>query len=399
MKQICTQLPNAIRGITLVEIMIALVLSLLLSAGALQVFISNKATYQTSEALTRIQENGRFAIDLLSREIRGSGFRECFVASTVHSVRIPTGNTSWMYDFANPLLGYEGSSSIFPGSNSSSVVPGNDGIPDAITVTQVTEAKVRITAHNTTDDTFTVITSPDASGNIDPITKKEIVKVVDCLNQQAAIFQNTEDTDNATKIGHKFVASGTDIIPGNCENRLGTTTATLGKNYFCSNPSPSTQSTPTVFGFIVADSAAIPTNNSKLFRQMNATFYIGDGRNNSIGEPIPSLHSINIKDDYELIEGIENMQILYGVDTDIDSKPETIFVTQYVTADQVPVVANWNNVISVRLFLLARSIEPTSGDRKPYTFMGTTRMPPIGDRYMRRQITVTIQVRNNELDQ
>jgi len=52
----------------------------------------------------------------------------------------------------------------------------------------------------------------------------------------------------------------------------------------------------------------------------------------------------------ELIQGVENMQIRYGVDTDSDGA-----INQYQTSTQVN--NNWNNVISVRITLLVNTIK------------------------------------------
>lgn len=63
-------------GFTLVELMIALVLSLFLIGGAILISSSGKATYTDSEQLSRAQESIRFASDFLIRDIRNAGFRD-----------------------------------------------------------------------------------------------------------------------------------------------------------------------------------------------------------------------------------------------------------------------------------------------------------------------------------
>lgn len=62
------------RGLTLVELMVSLVLSLVLAAGMIQLFIGTKQTYRFYDALSRIQENGRFALDSMSGDIRMAGY-------------------------------------------------------------------------------------------------------------------------------------------------------------------------------------------------------------------------------------------------------------------------------------------------------------------------------------
>ncbi|NJM11546.1 MAG: prepilin-type N-terminal cleavage/methylation domain-containing protein [Synechococcaceae cyanobacterium SM1_2_3] len=62
-------------GLTLIEIMVALVISMFLLAGLLQLFIITRQSARVQENLSRVQENGRYAIDYLSRFIRLAGYR------------------------------------------------------------------------------------------------------------------------------------------------------------------------------------------------------------------------------------------------------------------------------------------------------------------------------------
>jgi type IV pilus assembly protein PilW len=61
-------------GLTLVEILVALVISAFLMAGVIQLFLGSKQTYRSHDALSRIQENGRFALETMSRDIRAAGY-------------------------------------------------------------------------------------------------------------------------------------------------------------------------------------------------------------------------------------------------------------------------------------------------------------------------------------
>lgn len=62
------------RGLSLVELMVALVISLFLTAGVIQLFIGSKQTYRFHDALSRLQENGRLALDTMAADIRMAGF-------------------------------------------------------------------------------------------------------------------------------------------------------------------------------------------------------------------------------------------------------------------------------------------------------------------------------------
>jgi type IV pilus assembly protein PilW len=60
-------------GISLIEIMIALLIGAFLLGGVLQIFIGGKQTYRMQESLSRLQENGRFALDFIGRDVRMAG--------------------------------------------------------------------------------------------------------------------------------------------------------------------------------------------------------------------------------------------------------------------------------------------------------------------------------------
>ncbi|WOX07276.1 PilW family protein [Microbulbifer pacificus] len=65
------------RGLSLIELMIALVLSATLLWGVLQIFDGNRNTMQMQTAFARVQESGRFATDLLTKEIRMADYWGC----------------------------------------------------------------------------------------------------------------------------------------------------------------------------------------------------------------------------------------------------------------------------------------------------------------------------------
>lgn len=64
------------RGATLVELMVAGTVGFFLIAGILSLFTATKQSYRANEAMSRLQENGRYALEFLSRDIRQAGYRE-----------------------------------------------------------------------------------------------------------------------------------------------------------------------------------------------------------------------------------------------------------------------------------------------------------------------------------
>ncbi|MCP4429371.1 MAG: pilus assembly protein PilW, partial [Gammaproteobacteria bacterium] len=66
-------------GISLVEVMVAMVISLFLLGGIIQVYLGNKTSYKFTSSISRIQENGRFALDTLAVDLRMAGFFGCAI--------------------------------------------------------------------------------------------------------------------------------------------------------------------------------------------------------------------------------------------------------------------------------------------------------------------------------
>lgn len=63
-------------GLSMIELMVALLLGMILMTGIIQVFLASKQTYNTNEAMARMQENGRFALEFISRSARLAGYAE-----------------------------------------------------------------------------------------------------------------------------------------------------------------------------------------------------------------------------------------------------------------------------------------------------------------------------------
>ena len=62
-------------GLSMVELLVAMALGLLLTVGALQMMLASQQLYDTTDSQSRIQENGRFALDFLSRELSKASYR------------------------------------------------------------------------------------------------------------------------------------------------------------------------------------------------------------------------------------------------------------------------------------------------------------------------------------
>jgi type IV pilus assembly protein PilW len=67
--------PRAQAGLTLIELMVAMVLGIVLMGVAMNVFLSTRETHRVVTNLARVQENGRFALEQISQVIRMTGYQ------------------------------------------------------------------------------------------------------------------------------------------------------------------------------------------------------------------------------------------------------------------------------------------------------------------------------------
>jgi len=96
-------------------------------------------------------------------------------------------------------------------------------------------------------------------------------------------------------------------------------------------------------------------------------------------------------DEAAIVQGVENMQLLYGEDTNaIDGETNA---TKYVTAGNV---TNWNMVVSVRIGLLVSSqdVIATTDDTVSYELLGQTTVAAANDKMRRRAYSSTVVIRN-----
>jgi type IV pilus assembly protein PilW len=107
----------------------------------------------------------------------------------------------------------------------------------------------------------------------------------------------------------------------------------------------------------------------------------------------------------ELIQGIEDMRLIYGVDTDPPPLPPATtdkIANRYVLAHEVvdlngPGTTNWDDVVSLRLGLLIRT--PSTVDQQldtnTYELVDGVTVDPVDDRRRRQVYRTTIELRNN----
>ena len=101
------------RGLTLIELLIAMFLGTLLILGATSMFIANKRVYKEVDFQGRLAENARFGMEMMIRDLRMAGFRGCAVNQDIVNnlgIRLTSGPHSGKQD-PKQLLSFVANSS------------------------------------------------------------------------------------------------------------------------------------------------------------------------------------------------------------------------------------------------------------------------------------------------
>lgn len=118
------------QGLTLVEMMVAMVLGLVVVGGAISLTLANRQSYRTNEGLSQVQESARTAFELLARDLRQAGVTGCDNSGRIANVLDTSGGTEWWMDWFG-ILGHEDdsdTSAVAFGANRGDRVAGTDAL-------------------------------------------------------------------------------------------------------------------------------------------------------------------------------------------------------------------------------------------------------------------------------
>lgn len=82
MKPVCARINTRQAGFSLVEIMVALVIGIMMLLGISEIFVTASRSGVTGSDLARVQESGRIALELVSKEVRRAGYKGCVSSKT-----------------------------------------------------------------------------------------------------------------------------------------------------------------------------------------------------------------------------------------------------------------------------------------------------------------------------
>ena len=327
------------QGMTLVEILVAMLIGLVLLSGVLTIFTNSKQTYRMQEALSRLQENSRFAMDFIARDVRQAGYEGCSYAEAVNLTKPSALSPAPITLPAGSNLFLTGSDNVANNWNSIACGGSNKCIAGTDTVSfHFGELCGNLSANMTANTDNIQISNCGIATN-------DVVLISDCA--QADIFVATAVTTSG---------STQTISHGAAKNSSGS----LSKNF---------------------------NTDSDFFKLRSSTFFIreGTGGQSSLYR-LDNTKPASGTNPVELVEGVAGMQILYGVDSDT---PADGIANYYVVATGV----DMSKVVSIRISLLMQTIEDNiASSSLAINYNGVTLTPT--DKRLRRVNTFTIALRN-----
>ena len=334
------------KGMGLVELMVWAVISLLVISVIGIVYVNSKQVTRVNDTISRMQENGRFAVYLIDRDLRMAAFRGCNGGSVTLANLL--NSTAYAYQYDVGITGYHGSGGTWLPALDASISalnPAPSADADVVTIRQIDGPGIPLLAPITAIDPSADL---QVGGGAAKLAAGDVLLIADC--NASAIFNATSVDTSAGTVGH---ATGGSILPGN-------TSADLGP--FDTDASVYRLVTRTYF---MAPSARRPGTNS-LWSNSTPAYD---------GQPQPE----------EMVEGVEGLALQFG--EDLDGKQAA---NRYVSADGV---GTWSNVVSVRAqILLATVRDNVATSSQPYTFAGVSTTP--SDKRMRSVLSSVITVRN-----
>lgn len=368
-------------GLTLIEMLIALLIGSLLMLGLVQVFSASRTAYQMSEGMARVQENARFAIDFLQRDLRMAGHFGCVndqahlqtpEAMKTHFDGVTGGPLAHPLNFQVSIAAYNA-----PGTSpGNSVQVGSEtalsGLPTAISdLDPVNGSDILVLR-------FLAPTGASVTG-IATVGSTEVVT----LKSGRWPLLTTGGRPNPTLFGiadcrfvDLFRGSAT-VVGTNAQvtvTQPGTLPATALEGRYTPHPAGQTQLYRAES--IVYYVALNPANRRALYRAyFDGAAYVPE----------------------EMVEGVESLQLVFGLDreTDLANRPPTGYIDDVRVADATWTPVNWRRAGAVQVGLLMGSPDPAAAEAAGRSVLGVTFQPPAShDAIYRSSYESTIALRN-----
>lgn len=324
LRHIRVQSPHSMRGLSLIELMIAMLLGLLVVGAAIGIFITNRQTYVATESLGRVQEGVRTAFELMARDVREAAGNPCNSESNmamVNTLNTPTAN--WWKNWgggsnASALQGY-GGGTAFPDRAFGTVAASRVNGTDALVALSGGDRVVAVTAHTPGSSSLTVATADHGYQPGDLLVVCGPNSEAGGIIRLGAIFGMTGAAETTT-IGNAASSGAT----GNATSNLG-----LGGALFTFGP------------------------NAVITRLHATRWYVGNNARGGRSLYQGVLTNGGVVTDQEVVEGIRDMTLTYLVRG----------ANGYV--DATVVGAQWNDVVAVNINLVMEGTDRVGTDGNP----------------------------------
>jgi type IV pilus assembly protein PilW len=322
---------------TLIELMVALAIGAFLMIGAITVFMQSRTTFRVTDSMARLQENGRFVLDAMEADIRMAGF---------------WGLTSRSYEIVNRsgpaaadpnLLGTDDCGKNWAIDLNNPVAGSNNAWGWACTTALTPRATadtlvVRRVAEDLTTPATVTAMGNDGTLYIMSTRGGPLNGEIFADPNVPATWLDPVGTDVFAEI-HRLVANG----------------------------------------YYVSDTASAPNAGMPSLRMQTLDASTATGMR-----------------DREVLAGVEDLQIQFGIDTDAaGTEGESGVIDRYVNPDDM-LLGNPNTaVLAVRIWLRIRSETDERGyvDNTNYVYADQN-VPAIGDAFRRIIVSKTIYLRN-----
>lgn len=370
------------KGFSLIELMVAMVIGIILMGGVMELYVSNKMAYMTSEAMSRLQENARYALFTLQKDIRMAGYSDCSPSVVNHLNPAGTNYSDSLFNIDQAVGGWEFNTT---------------GPGDSYTISDLSPTGISLGSW------------ADAGGAALPLSLQDLVVpgtdviTIKSLGTEDIVSVSTANDVNTTTISTISASSlpvGTILLATqDCngadlfQKRNAANSADLTKGNVVSTDNPGNLM-PSFTGS--REWSADYGSSAKIFAFESTVYYIGLDN-----AGIPSLYRASFNNPLnitreKLVDGVENMQVLYGEDTDA---PTDGIANIYRT---INTVVDPENLSSVRISVLMRTIDQVAAEndtKSDYKLAGhssasATEIDPINDRFLRYVFTSTIKIRN-----
>jgi type IV pilus assembly protein PilW len=344
------------QGFSLVELMVATLISLFISYAVLEIYLAQSQLHRVSNSQAVIQSTQNAIINLVTPIVRSTGFMGCGTLVTAISNLNAGGPNPIATLNTNPIMltGYSGGGASFTISQDNPANDGNvnDWTPsleptlagnvqkgnDVLIVLGPTPDSFPLAITNIdTGSSFLAVQSPPST----TITAGQFGAVSDC--GKAVVFQITSVA--GTNINH---TAGTAALENSSSN--------------------------------------FPVNfavGSQFIPLQQTAFFVGQGPGGQSALMRATLVGVNW-DIQPIVPGIEFMKIQYGIGSGGN-------ITQYVSANAV---SNWAQVYSVRIgFLIQGEVGSGTQGSNQFTVLDTQVTVP-NDNRIRHVFEITINLRN-----